>query len=105
MHLWALSPDVHFGEREALIGKATILSGSADTGIFNIQDQRYRGFQLGDPQAHPLKVTVNLYSDNEMIEIVFLQKQGMPAGPTQPEINRVVHSLRKVATGESPAAS
>jgi len=105
MHLWALSPDVHFGEREALIGKATMLSGSADTGIFNIQCQGYRGFQLGAPEAHPQKVTVNLYSDKEIIEIVFLQKQGQPSGPTQPEINRVVQSLRKVPSTGSQAAS
>jgi hypothetical protein len=105
MHLWALSPDVHFGEREALIGKATMLSGSADTGVFNIQCQGYRGFQLGAPEAHPQKVTVNLYSDHEFIEIVFLQKQGQSNGPTQPEINRVVQSLRKAPSIESQAAS
>jgi len=52
-----------------LMLKTTVLSGlSADTGIFNIQNQSYRGFQLGDPKAHPRRVAVQLYSDEGSIE-------------------------------------
>jgi hypothetical protein len=54
MHLWALSPSVHYREMMLLTMKAIVLSGySADTGIFNIQNQNYHGFQLGDPPGSP----------------------------------------------------
>lgn len=97
MHLWALSPSVHLREQMLLMWKGAILSGSADTGIFNIHNQSYRGFQLGDPQAHPRKVAANLYSDDGSIEFTFAASDlHRPAAVTQPEINRVVQSLRKV---------
>jgi hypothetical protein len=98
MHRWGLTPSVHYRERMLLRLKTTVLSGlSADTGIFNIQNQSYRGFQLGDPKAHPRRVAVQLYSDEGSIELTFAGSDGRgPVAVTQPELNRIVHSLRKL---------
>lgn len=99
MHRWALFPSVHYREQMLLTLKTVVLSGlSADTGIFNIQNQSYRGFQLGDPQAHPRRLAVQLYSDDGTIELTFAGKDGWgPVAVTQPELNRIVQSLRKVS--------
>jgi len=98
MHLWALFPSVHYREQMLLTLKTTVLSQfSVDTGIFNIQNQYYRGFQLGDPQAHQRRIAVHLYSDDGSIELVFgVKDPNSPAAATQPEINRIVQSVRKV---------
>ena len=79
------------------MGKVTTLSGTADTGIFNINSENYRGFQLGNPQSQPQKITVNLYSNDDSIEFVFAVTAAQRSTVvTQPEINRIVQSLRKV---------
>ena len=98
MHRWALSPSVHYRDQMLLMLKTTVLSGpSADTGIFNIQNQSYRGFQLGDPKAHPRRIAVSLYSNEGNVEFTFAGKDGWgPVAVTQPEINHIVQSLRKV---------
>ncbi len=97
MHRWALTPSVHYREQMLLMLKTTFLSGfSADTGIFNIQNRSYRGFQLGDPQAHPRRLAVQLYSDDGAIELTFGGNGREPFAVTQPELNRIVQSLRKV---------
>jgi len=90
-----------------LMLKTTFLSGfSADTGIFNIQNRSYRGFQLGDPQAHPRRLAVQLYSDDGTIELTFGGNGREPFAVTQPELNRIVQSLRKVPPdGRTPQTS
>lgn len=98
MHLWALFPSLHYREQFLLDVKEVVLAGSsADTGIFNVQNQNWRGFQLGDPKAHPLRIAVHLYSDKGSVELTFAGKDGRgPVAVTQPEINRIVESFRKV---------
>lgn len=98
MHRWALSPRVHYREQMLLMLKTIVLSvASADTGIFNVQNQNWRGFQIGDPNAHPRRIAVHFYSDKGSVELTLAGKDGRgPVAVTQPEINRIVESLRKV---------
>jgi len=105
MHFWALSPTVHYREQFLLTIKDVVLAGSsADTGIFNIQNQNWHGFQLGDPQAHPRRLAVHLYSEEGSVELTFAGKDGRePITVTQPEINRIVRSLHKVSQNELAA--
>ncbi len=98
MHLWALSPSLHYREQFLLNMKEVVLAGSsADTGIFNVQNQNWRGFQLGDPNAHPRRIAVHLYSGKNSVELTFAGKDGRgPVAVTQSEINRIVESLHEV---------
>jgi hypothetical protein len=84
-----------------LIIKSMILSSAASSGIFNIQTKGLKGFQQGNPQTQAHSVLVSLYSDKRSVEMVFERKDyRMPVGITQPEVNRVIQSLRPVSSGE-----
>lgn len=75
----------------------TISMPKADSGIFSIETQDFKGFQFENPQAHPFKVTDELYSSEGGIDLMFIQKiDGSAPAITQPEINRVIQSIRKV---------
>lgn len=97
MNRWAIRPSVHYRESMLLTIKSTSLLWSADSGIFNIHNQDYKGFQQGSTQARPNAIVVDLYSDDDGIEFIFNQKdyQDRP-GVSQAEINRVVQSVHKV---------
>jgi hypothetical protein len=96
MHHWALSPDVHMRETFWLTIKSVVLSNSAASGIFNLQNQDYKGFQQGNLQVRQDGIIVDLYSEDGSVEMIFSQKDYRnSAGVTQPEINRIVQSLRK----------
>lgn len=101
MHYWALSPRVHYREHFLLTMKTAALLPSAATGIFNLQNQSYKGFQEGNPQVRQDGIDIHLFSDQGSIEMIFSQKDYQnPTGVTQPEINRIVQSLRKAPTSE-----
>lgn len=104
MHYWALSPDIHYRESFLLSIKSAALSKSAETGIFNIQHHGYRGFQQGDP-SRPGRIIVKLFSDQGSIELFLSGKDAQSdAGITQPEINRLVQSVRKVVQNQPKTA-
>jgi hypothetical protein len=101
MHYWSLSPRLHARELMVLMTKSIMPVKAADSGIFNLRNQYYRGFQQGDPQVSRDRVVVDLYSDDDHFEMVFLQKDYHNlAGITQPEINRIVQSVHKTTSGE-----
>jgi hypothetical protein len=96
MNLWAASPDVHYRESLLLHIKSVTLLPWAQSGIFNVHNQEYRGFQQGSCQARSANIVVDLYSDGGAVEFTFDQRkyQSSP-GVSQAEINRVIQSLRK----------
>jgi hypothetical protein len=95
---WSLSQRVHGREEFLLIVKSIALPTSAETGIFNLQNRSYKGFQNGNPQVRQEGITVHLFSDEGSVEMIFLQKDYQnPAGVSQPEINRIVQSMHKAA--------
>ncbi len=98
MHHWAISQRVHSREQFLLIIKYAALLNSADTGIFNIQNQAFKGFQEGNPEVRQDGIGVHLLSDEGSIEFIFLQKDYQrPSAVTQPEINRIIQTLRRVS--------
>ena len=103
MHFWAASSAVHVREIMLLKIKYTALSQwAADSGIFNVRNAQYRGFQQGSPNARPTGILVSLYSEDGGIEFVFAQQNyANPAGVSQAEINRVIQSVRKVKAATS----
>ena len=96
MNHWSLSDRVHNRDEFLLLVKSVALPRSAETGIFNLHNQTYKGFQEGTAQARLHDITVHLFSDEGSIEMIFLQKDYQnPTGVSQPEINRIVQSLHK----------
>jgi hypothetical protein len=102
MNRWAIRPSVHYRESMLLTIKSTSLLWSADSGIFNIHNQDYEGFQQGSTQARPNGIVADLYSDDDGIEFIFNQKdyQDRP-GVSQAEIKGVVRSVHKVRRSAS----
>lgn len=99
MHHWALGPAVHAREQILLVTKSMVPSKSAESGIFNIRNGTYQGYQQGNPQAPPAKedgVVVTLYSTDDTFELLVAEKKSTHL-VTQQEINRIVRSLHKKA--------
>jgi hypothetical protein len=95
MHHWS-GPQAIYREQFLLIFKS-MLSRQAETGIFYVQNQSFKGFQEGNPQARQGNIDVTLYSDDAGVEMMFTQKDYQKGTVvTQPEINRIIQSLRKV---------
>lgn len=113
IHYWALIQGWGYREARLLLFKSAFLrdigrpgggSNPAETGIFNLQSQEYEGFQYGDPRSRPDILQLRVYSNDSRVEIKFLQgSYDEPTGISQPEINRIVQSLRKTAPA-SPVA-
>ncbi|MFZ0863712.1 MAG: hypothetical protein WB781_28025 [Candidatus Sulfotelmatobacter sp.] len=104
MHYWSLSSGVHYREQRMLTLKSILPAEPAESGIFNIQNASYKGFQQGNPQIRQDNLLVNLYSDDGSVQIKFCQKDyRSPTGVTQPEINRIVQSLQRKAAPENSA--
>jgi len=80
-------------EQVLLFIKATSMP-KADSGIFSIESGDFKGFQFENPQALPSRITVELFSNDGGVDIIFMQKAGAPE-ISQPEINRVVQSIHR----------
>ena len=101
MHYWAWSSAVHAHEVMVLTIKSIAPAKAAETGIFNVQNETFKGFQQGNPLARPDRPLVTLYSDGGNVEITLWQKDYRnPAGITQREINRIVQSVSKIRPRE-----
>lgn len=81
-----------------LLYKGMMVSGDAETGIFQIETNDFRGFQYGDPVCRPKTVDVEVFADDGGLAFLFVQRQSGAAAITQEEINRVVQSAHKVAS-------
>jgi hypothetical protein len=105
MNHWVFSPQGLNRDEILLLIKSIALPKAAETGIFNLRTQTYRGFQQGNPQVRQNEIFVDLHSDEGSVEMIFFQKdyRNFP-GVTQAEINRVVQSLHK-ANAETPSLS
>jgi hypothetical protein len=101
MHYWAWPLSTHAHDAMVLMLKSIAPAKAAETGIFNVQNGSFRGFQQGSPGARPDQLLVTLYADNGNVEFTLWQ-QGYknPTGITQPEINRIVESVHKVRPPE-----
>jgi hypothetical protein len=106
MHYWSLSDSVHTREQMVLMVKSIIPSKSAETGIFNVENPNYKGFQQGDPLIRQDSLLVDLYSNDGSFEIMFLQRNyGRTEGITQPEINRIIQTLHRSTPTEVVAST
>jgi hypothetical protein len=101
MHYWDAYRTLSH-EQFLLLVKSISLTKWADSGIFKIENQGFKGFQEGNPQARQDGISVHLLSDEGSVEFIFLQKDyGQPGGLMQPEINRIIQSLQRTQRGQS----
>jgi hypothetical protein len=103
MHYWAWDSGVHYREQALLIIKSVMLLAPADSGIFNIQNQQFKGFQQGNPQVRQSKLALHLYSDDGSVEFIFFENDKASVCITQPEINRIIQTLHKANPDSVPA--
>jgi hypothetical protein len=102
MHYWSLSPRLHAREGMVLLIKSIMPVKAAETGIFYVHNQDYKGFQQGSPEGRRDGVVLDLYSGDDHFEVMFLQKDYLnAAGVTQPEINRLIQSLRRAPSTQA----
>jgi len=91
--------------KSVLLGElvdAPTAANPAESGIFNLQSERFRGFQFGNPRVRPDVIELQLYDDKYRVLIKVQQgSSDSIEGVTQPEINRIVQSLRPILARET----
>ena len=96
MHHWSISSKIFARESVLLVLKSIAPVKSAETGIFRVQNQSFKGFQQGDAETRENGVLIDLHSDEGGLELIFAEKNYHSAGRvTQPEINRIIQSVHK----------
>jgi hypothetical protein len=85
--------------RQAISGQVLLIIKAvsmpkAGSGIFSIQVRDFKGFQYENPQTRPSRITVELFSNDSGINVIFMEKPGA-LGISQAEINRVIQSIHR----------
>lgn len=80
-----------------LLIKATATGPGLPTGVFSFQFQDKRGFQVGDPQKSQ-RVDLEIFGMEGHYVEVLLYTEKNATRVSQPEINRLLSSLRRVET-------
>lgn len=102
LHLTPSEITPFVSRKQAIAGQMLLLVKAismprAGSGIFSIQTPGFEGFQFENPEAWPLRITDELYSNEGGIYVIFLQRvDGTAPKISQPEINRVIRSIRKL---------
>jgi len=81
-----------------LIVKGTILPRGTESGIFAVRAGEFSGFQFGRPANPSGELSVRLFSDSSSLNFIFNQNAGGPAVISQPDINRILHTLHKATS-------
>jgi hypothetical protein len=81
--------------------KATTLPPGAESGVFSLSTNEFKGFQYGSPQTPPKHLSVELFKSDGHADILFGQKLNGPATISQADVNRVVQSVRKLPADET----
>jgi hypothetical protein len=101
MHHWFLTPAMYARETMLLMFKSVMPTKPARSGIFNVRTRDYMGFQQGNLEVARDGALVTLFANDGGVEFLFdADHYNNPVGLTQPEINRVVQTLRKTPATE-----
>jgi hypothetical protein len=85
-----------------LLGLKRIYTSNAETGLFSLKTSRYRGYQRGDPQRARI-VDLSVFDDQDHeFHFIVGTAPGKPLTITQPDINRILDTLRPVPISERP---
>jgi hypothetical protein len=100
-----------FAPRKEAMGRAMMLVIKAiavpeNSGMFSVKTPEFQGFQYGRPQSQPKRIILDLFSDDGCVEFIFFKHDTAAASNvskdsavtiSQPEINIVIQSLRKLS--------
>jgi hypothetical protein len=78
-----------------LLVKGICMPPGAASGVFSVNAGEFSGFQFGRTASPSGEVSVRLFSDSSSFNFIFIQKAGGPALISQPDINRILHTLHK----------
>lgn len=101
-----------FGPRNAaqrtywlLFFKAFALPPGLETGAYSLQTSALHGFQIGNPARSP-RVLLRLFdiADHYSLEFSCAVDRDGPVKLTQPEINRIIQTVRPIANPQSRSA-
>jgi hypothetical protein len=79
-----------------LLYKGVMVSGDAETGIFEVRTSNFQGFQYGNPLRRPKSINVEMFANDGGLAFLFAQREGASSAITQAEINRIIQSAHKV---------
>lgn len=92
------TPHDQQGPLIAMLALKAMATPRADSGMFSIHSEDFKGFQYQDPQAKPDWVTMDLFAADRGLEFqFFLNYQGASPHVSQSDINRIVRTIHKVS--------
>jgi hypothetical protein len=78
-----------------LLVKGFCMPPGAESGVFAVSAGEFSGFQFGRPQNQSGEVSVRLFSATSSLNFIFVHTSGAPTVVSQPDINRILQTLRK----------
>jgi hypothetical protein len=78
-----------------LLVKGICMPPGAESGIFSVNAGEFSGFQFGRPANPSGEVSVRLFSESSSLNFIFIHKAGGPTVISQPDINRILHTLHR----------
>ena len=82
----------------SLMMKVAAISVGGESGIFRVRNEKFEGFQFGDPLSRPKTMSVEMFGEDGGLRFIFAQKaEGVTPGITQAEMNRVMQTARKIS--------
>jgi hypothetical protein len=88
-----------------LLMKGISMPSSADSGVFAVRAGQFNGFQYGRPPIPRRGLSVELFADSGSLSFIFGQKVDGHTVISQPDINRILHTLHKAPLGAVATAS
>jgi hypothetical protein len=80
-----------------LMMKGIMIPRGGESGIFRVRNEKFQGFQFGDPKTRPKTMSVEMFGEDGGLSFIFAQKvEGPIPGFTQEELNRVMQTARKI---------
>ncbi len=93
---WSMNKTEALRDGTLFFLKTKNVPAEAASGIFYVTTPEFRGFQFGVPESKETGVEVDLYSDQVLLKFTFRERGGAPPIIPQPDINRIVQSVRKI---------
>lgn len=99
-----VSKQIAVSQAMLIVMKGISAPRGADCGIFAVQAGELRGFQYGHA-GDPMGFSVELFADSGSLDFIFGQKKNGPTVISQSDINRILHTLKRVDSDTTVTSS